>query len=57
MRTTIAHPAPAMVSRPPRAPIESIAGPAIAVPREVPRLIDVDIQVRPSVSFAADTDF
>ena len=57
MRTTIAHPAPAMVSRPPRAPIESIAGPAIAVPRDVPRLIDVDIQVRPSVSFAGETDF
>ena len=44
------------VKRPPRAPIESIAGPVIAVPSEVPRLIEVDIQVRPSVSFAADTD-
>ena len=56
MSATIAQPAPDMVNRPPRAPIASIAGPAIAVPSEVPRLIEVDIQVRPSVSFAADTD-
>ena len=45
-----------MVNRPPLAPIASIAGPAIAVPSEVPRLIEVDIQVRPSVSFAGETD-
>ena len=27
------------------------------MPSEVPRLIEVDIQVRPSVSFAGETDF
>ena len=46
-----------MVNRPPRAPTASITGPASAVPSEVPRLIEVDIQVRPSVSFAGETDF